>query len=116
MVRKTHPTVRVILDSLEICAKTSGNKIVQNALMYARDKISEGKDLASPLQETKVFPAMVVQMIGVGEQTGAMDQMLQKIARIGLEVEQSCGSAQDVEGAVQNGNYYIVQTRPQVGL
>jgi type IV pilus assembly protein PilC len=69
-----------ILDSLEICAKTSGNKIVQAGIMYARQKISEGKDLASPLGETKVFPPMVVQMIGVGEQTGAMDQMLQKIA------------------------------------
>ena len=69
-----------ILDSLEICAKTSGNKVVENAIMYARAKISEGKDLASPLAESRVFPSMVVQMIGVGEQTGAMDQMLQKIA------------------------------------
>jgi type IV pilus assembly protein PilC len=50
------------------------------ALFFARAKISEGKDLASPLSETNVFPPMVVQMIGVGEQTGAMDQMLQKIA------------------------------------
>jgi type IV pilus assembly protein PilC len=69
-----------ILDSLEICAKTSGNKVVEHAIMYARAKISEGKDLASPLAESRVFPPMVVQMIGVGEQTGAMDQMLQKIA------------------------------------
>jgi len=69
-----------ILDSLEICAKTSGNKVVENAIMYARAKISEGKDLATPLAESRVFPSMVVQMIGVGEQTGAMDQMLQKIA------------------------------------
>jgi len=69
-----------ILDALEICAKTSGNKVVQASIMYARDKISEGKDLAGPLAETGVFPSMVVQMIGVGEQTGAMDQMLQKIA------------------------------------
>ncbi len=69
-----------ILDSLEICARTSGNKIVENAIMYARAKISEGKDLGGPLAESRVFPAMVVQMIGVGEQTGAMDQMLQKIA------------------------------------
>ncbi|HTE55080.1 MAG TPA: type II secretion system F family protein [Kofleriaceae bacterium] len=69
-----------ILDSLEICAKTSGNKLVENAIMYARARISEGKDLAGPLAESRVFPAMVVQMIGVGEQTGAMDQMLQKIA------------------------------------
>jgi type IV pilus assembly protein PilC len=69
-----------ILDSLEICAKTSGNKVVENAIMYARARISEGKDLGSPLAESRVFPPMVVQMIGVGEQTGAMDQMLQKIA------------------------------------
>ena len=48
--------------------------------MYARQKISEGKNMAEPLMETKVFPPMVVQMIGVGEQTGAMDTMLQKIA------------------------------------
>ncbi len=69
-----------ILDSLEICAKTAGNRVVQRGLMFARAKISEGKDLASPLADTHVFPSMVVQMIGVGEQTGAMDQMLQKIA------------------------------------
>jgi type IV pilus assembly protein PilC len=69
-----------ILDSLEICARTSGNKVVENAIMYARAKISEGKDLGSPLAESRVFPSMVVQMIGVGEQTGAMDTMLQKIA------------------------------------
>lgn len=69
-----------ILDSLEIVAKTSGNKVVQKALMFAREKISEGRDLAGPLAETRVLPPMVVQMIGVGEQTGAMDAMLQKIA------------------------------------
>jgi type IV pilus assembly protein PilC len=69
-----------ILDALEICARTAGNKVVERAIFYARAKISEGKDLAQPLTESKVFPAMVCQMIGVGEQTGAMDQMLQKIA------------------------------------
>lgn len=69
-----------ILDSLEICAKTSGNRVVERAVLYARQKISEGKDLAGPLNETAVFPSMVVQMIGVGEQTGAMDAMLNKIA------------------------------------
>jgi type IV pilus assembly protein PilC len=69
-----------ILDSLDICAKTAGNRVVMRSVMYARAKISEGKDLAGPLAETKVFPSMVVQMIGVGEQTGAMDAMLQKIA------------------------------------
>jgi type IV pilus assembly protein PilC len=69
-----------ILDALEICAKTAGNRIVQMAIMRAKDKISEGHDMAGPLAESKVFPTMVVQMIGVGEQTGAMDQMLSKIA------------------------------------
>ncbi|MEO8840716.1 MAG: type II secretion system F family protein [Kofleriaceae bacterium] len=69
-----------ILDALEICAKTAGNKIVQMAIMRAKAKISEGHDMAGPLAESKVFPTMVVQMIGVGEQTGAMDQMLSKIA------------------------------------
>lgn len=69
-----------ILDALEICAKTAGNKIVQMAIMRAKQKISEGHDMAGPLAESKVFPTMVVQMIGVGEQTGAMDQMLSKIA------------------------------------
>jgi type IV pilus assembly protein PilC len=69
-----------ILDALDICGKTAGNKTVQHGINYAREKISEGHDLASPLGETKVFPSMVIQMIGVGEQTGAMDQMLTKIA------------------------------------
>jgi len=69
-----------ILDALEICAKTAGNKVVQHAIMRAKDKIAEGHDMAGPLGESRVFPTMVVQMIGVGEQTGAMDTMLQKIA------------------------------------
>ncbi len=69
-----------ILDALEICARTAGNMVVQNAIMNARQKISQGQDMAGPLAESKVFPTMVVQMIGVGEQTGAMDQMLNKIA------------------------------------
>ncbi|MGE0551178.1 MAG: type II secretion system F family protein [Kofleriaceae bacterium] len=69
-----------ILDALDICAKTAGNRVVQRGIMSARDKISEGHDMAGPLADAKVFPSMVVQMIGVGEQTGAMDQMLQKIA------------------------------------
>lgn len=69
-----------ILDSLEICAKTAGNRTVMRAILFAREKISEGQDLAGPLGGTGVFPPMVIQMIGVGEQTGAMDQMLQKIA------------------------------------
>ncbi len=69
-----------ILDALDICARTAGNRVVQNGILRARSKISEGHDMAGPLAESKVFPSMVVQMIGVGEQTGAMDQMLQKIA------------------------------------
>jgi type IV pilus assembly protein PilC len=69
-----------ILDALDICGKTSGNRVVQRGIMHSRAKISEGQDMAGPLAETKVFPSMVTQMIGVGEQTGAMDQMLQKIA------------------------------------
>jgi type IV pilus assembly protein PilC len=69
-----------ILDALDICARTAGNRVVQQGILRARDRISEGHDMAGPLAESKVFPTMVVQMIGVGEQTGAMDQMLQKIA------------------------------------
>jgi len=69
-----------ILDALEIVGKTSGNKVVEEAIMYSRAKISEGKDMAGPLMETAMFPPMVVQMIGVGEQTGALDTMLTKIA------------------------------------
>jgi type IV pilus assembly protein PilC len=69
-----------ILDALEIVAKSAGNKVIEKAVLYVRAKISEGKNMASPLTEAKVFPPMVVQMIGVGEATGAMDQMLAKIA------------------------------------
>jgi len=69
-----------ILDGLEIVAKSAGNKTVEAAILYVRAKISEGKNIAGPLAETKVFPPMVVQMIGVGEATGAMDAMLGKIA------------------------------------
>ncbi len=69
-----------ILDALEIVAKSAGNRVVEKAILYVRTKISEGKNIASPLAETKVFPPMVVQMIGVGEATGAMDAMLGKIA------------------------------------
>jgi type IV pilus assembly protein PilC len=69
-----------ILDALDIVAKTAGNTTVADAILHARLKISEGKNMTEPLSESKVFPSMVVQMIGVGEQTGAMDTMLQKIA------------------------------------
>lgn len=69
-----------ILDAMDIVARTAGNAVIQKGILYAREKVSEGKDIASPLLETAIFPPMVVQMIGVGEQTGAMDDMLQKIA------------------------------------
>ncbi|NRA32886.1 MAG: type II secretion system F family protein [Polyangiaceae bacterium] len=69
-----------ILDALEICAKTSGNVVIEEGIMLVRTRISEGKNMAEPLMEAKVFPDMVVQMIAVGEQTGALDAMLNKIA------------------------------------
>jgi type IV pilus assembly protein PilC len=69
-----------ILDGLEITAKTAGNAIVEDAIMVTRKSIERGETIAVPLKETKVFPAMVTQMIGVGEATGALDTMLAKIA------------------------------------
>lgn len=69
-----------ILDALEVVGKTSGNLVVEKALDYTRAKIQEGKNMTGPLMETQVFPTMVVQMISVGEATGAMDVMLAKIA------------------------------------
>jgi type IV pilus assembly protein PilC len=69
-----------ILDGLEITAKTSGNAIVEDAIMSTRKSIERGETIAEPLKETGVFPAMVSQMIGVGEATGALDTMLSKIA------------------------------------
>ena len=69
-----------ILDGLEITARTAGNKVVEEAIMKTRVSIAEGKTIAAPLKETAVFPPMVVQMIAVGEQTGALDSMLAKIA------------------------------------
>lgn len=69
-----------ILDALDVTAKTAGNRTIEAGILYVRTKISEGKNIAGPLADTKVFPSMVVQMIGVGEATGAMDQMLNKIA------------------------------------
>ena len=69
-----------ILDALDVTAKTAGNRTIEKGIMYVKVKISEGKNIAGPLADTKVFPSMVVQMIGVGEATGAMDQMLGKIA------------------------------------
>ncbi|MEZ4753015.1 MAG: type II secretion system F family protein [Bdellovibrionota bacterium] len=69
-----------ILEALNICAKTSGHKVVERDVQNARIAISEGKSMVEPLSESVVFPPMVVQMIGVGESTGALDAMLQKIA------------------------------------
>ena len=69
-----------ILEGLEITAKTSGNAIVEDAIMAVRKGVEEGKTISDPLQATGVFPMMVCQMINVGEQTGALDQMLSKIA------------------------------------
>jgi len=69
-----------ILDALEICARTAGNVMIERGVMHVRQSISEGKNMAEPLAQTGVFPDMVVQMIAVGEQTGALDQMLSKIA------------------------------------
>jgi type IV pilus assembly protein PilC len=69
-----------ILDGLEITAKTAGNSIVEDAIMVTRKSIERGETISVPLKETKVFPAMVTQMIGVGEATGALDTMLAKIA------------------------------------
>ena len=69
-----------ILDGLEITAKTAGNAIVEDGIMTTRKSIERGETVSAPLKETGVFPAMVTQMIGVGEATGALDTMLAKIA------------------------------------
>lgn len=69
-----------ILDALDVTAKTAGNKVIEEAIFTVRQRISEGRTIVQPLAETGVFPQMVVQMIGVGEATGAMDAMLGKIA------------------------------------
>jgi type IV pilus assembly protein PilC len=69
-----------ILDALEICSRTAGNIIIMEGIMSVRQAVSEGQNMADPLTRAGVFPEMVVQMISVGEQTGALDQMLNKIA------------------------------------
>jgi type IV pilus assembly protein PilC len=69
-----------ILEGLDITAKTAGNAVVERALRRVRRSLEEGKSLTEPLKDSEVFPGMVTQMIAVGEQTGAMDAMLQKIA------------------------------------
>lgn len=82
-----------IIDALEIVSKTAGNYTIEDAIMYVREKISEGQNMVDPLMETKIFPNMVVQMIGVGESTGALDTMLNKIADFYEE---------EVDAAVEN--------------
>jgi type IV pilus assembly protein PilC len=69
-----------ILDGLEITARTAGNQVIHNAVMASRASIAGGETIAAPLQKSKVFPAMVISMIAVGEQTGGLDEMLSKIA------------------------------------
>jgi type IV pilus assembly protein PilC len=69
-----------LLESMDITARTAGNAVVERAILKVRKAVEEGRTLTDPLKETEVFPNMVTQMIAVGEQTGAMDAMLQKIA------------------------------------
>jgi type IV pilus assembly protein PilC len=69
-----------ILEGLSITARTAGNAVIEKAILRTRKAVEEGRSLVDPLKESEVFPGMVTQMIGVGEQTGAMDTMLQKIA------------------------------------
>jgi type IV pilus assembly protein PilC len=71
-----------ILEGLAITARTSGNAVLEQSLMKVRKAVEEGRTIVDPLKESGVFPNMVVQMIGVGEATGAMDAMLQKIADV----------------------------------
>ena len=79
-----------ILDALNIVGRTSGNKVIETAVFRVADSISEGRPIAEPLEETGVFPSMVVQMINVGESVGALDIMLEKIANFyDEEVDQS---------------------------
>jgi type IV pilus assembly protein PilC len=69
-----------ILDGLEITAKTSGNRVIQDAIMESRASIAGGETISAPLKKSQVFPPMVISMINVGEQTGGLDEMLSKIA------------------------------------
>src|SRR4029078_11582749 len=69
-----------ILEGLEITAKTAGNAVVAEAIMATRTSVEQGKTISEPLKNTDVFPSMVVQMVAVGEQTGALETMLNKIA------------------------------------
>jgi len=69
-----------ILEGMDITARTSGNMVIQNAILKCKAAVEQGRNIATPLAETKVFPPMVVQMVGVGEATGALDAMLNKVA------------------------------------
>src|ERR1019366_5410707 len=69
-----------MLEAMDITARTSGNAVIEKAILSVRAAIETGRTIVDPLRETGVFPNMVVQMIGVGEQTGALDAMLQKVA------------------------------------
>lgn len=69
-----------ILEGMDITARTSGNQVVQNAILKSKEAVEQGRNIATPLAETKIFPPMVVQMVGVGEATGALDAMLSKVA------------------------------------
>jgi type IV pilus assembly protein PilC len=69
-----------ILEALLTVAKASGNSVIEKAVMFARERISEGRNMSEPLKDAKVFPGMVIQMIAVGEQTGQLDVMCNKIA------------------------------------
>jgi type IV pilus assembly protein PilC len=69
-----------ILDGLAITAKTAGNKVIENAIMVARVSISQGKTVSEPLMQSGVFPPMVCQMVAIGENTGALDSMLKRVA------------------------------------
>jgi len=68
-----------ILDGMEVVAKTAGNRIVEDAINNTRQSVSEGKTISGPLEESGVFPPMVCQMVAVGESTGALDAMLEKL-------------------------------------
>jgi type IV pilus assembly protein PilC len=69
-----------ILDGLDICARSAGNKIVEEVIIHVRTEVSTGKPMSEPLARSWIFPPMVVQMVSVGESTGSLDQMLIKIA------------------------------------
>jgi type IV pilus assembly protein PilC len=71
-----------ILDGLAITARTAGNRVIEKAIMESRVSISQGRTVAEPLRESKIFPPMVCQMVAVGEHTGGLDNMLRKVAEL----------------------------------